>query len=636
MIRRLTGGKALPVEVVQQIVAKTDGVPLFVEELTKAVLESAVLWETDGHYELTDPLPTLAIPDTLQDSLMARLDRLVTAKGLAQLGATLGRQFTYELLQAVAQLDDLTLQRELERLVQAELLYQRGLPPRAMYIFKHALIQEIAYHSLLKRTRQQYHQRIAQVLEERFPETAETQPELLAQHYTEAGMMAQAIPYWQRAGQRAIQRSAHVEAIGHLTKGLEVLKALSDGPERPQQELGFMTILGLALVATKGQANEEVERTYARARELCQQMGETQQLFLVLWGLLSFYVVRAELQAAWEVGEQLLTLAQRQHDTALLMVAHWALGQTLLFRGELAPARAHLEQGITLYDPQKYHSLGFLSGFPGDLGVFCLCFAAHTLWHLGYPDQALKRIHEALTLAQELGHPFSRALALDYAAMLYQFRREGHMAQESAAAAMTLCREQGFAYYLAWGTIMQGWALVVQGQREEGMAQMRHGLAAIRATGAELRQPYYLALLAEACGQTGQAEEGLAMLAEALAGAHKRGEYWREAELHRLKGELLLQSSVRGPQSEVLTPDSGLQTLDSEAEQCFHQALAITRRQQAKSYELRATVSLTRLWQRQGKGAEARQLLGDIYGWFTEGFDTVDLQEARALLEALS
>jgi class 3 adenylate cyclase/predicted ATPase len=636
MITRLTGGKALPGEVVQQIVAKTDGVPLFVEELTKAVLESEVLRETDGLYALTKPLPAFAIPATLQDSLMARLDRLVTAKGLAQLGATLGRQFTYELLQAVAELDDSTLQRELERLVQAELLYQRGLPPGAVYIFKHALIQEIASQSLLKRARQQYHQQIAQVIEERFPEISETQPELLAQHYTEAGVMAQAIPYWRRAGQRAIQHSAYVEAIGHLTKGLEVLKVLPDGPERSQQELGFMTILGLALVATKGQANEEVERTYARAREICRQMGETQQLFLVLWGLLSFYVVRAELQAAWEVGEQLLTLAQRQHDNAYLMVAHWALGQTLLFRGELAPARAHLEQGINRYDPQQYHSLAFLSGFPGDPGVFCLCFAAHTLWHLGYPDQALKRIHEALTLAQELGHPFSHALALDYAAMLHQFRREGHMVQESAAAAMTLCREQGFAYYLAWGTIMQGWALVVQGQSDEGMAQMRHGLAAIRATGAELRQPYYLALLAETCGQTGQAEEGLALLAEALAGAHKHGECWREAELYRLKGELLLQSSVRGPQAEDSISDSRLQTLDSEAEQCFHQSLAVACRQQAKSLELRAAVSLGRLWQEQGKRAEARQLLGDIYGWFTEGFDTADLQEAKALLESLT
>ena len=340
----------------------------------------------------------------------------------------------------------------------------------------------------------------------------------------------------------------------------------------------------------------------------------------MLWGLLSFYVVRAELQAAWEVGEQLLGLAQRQHDPALLMVAHWALGQTLLFRGELAPARAHLEQGMTLYTPQQHHSLACLSGFPGDLGVFCLCFVAHTLWHLGYPDQALTRIDEALTTAQALAHPYSLALAHDYAAMLFQFRGEGPMAQKSAETAMALCTERGFAYYLAWGTIVQGWALVAQGQREDGMAQMRHGLAAIRATGAALRQPYYLALLAAACGTVGQVDDGLTMLAEARAEMHNTGECWTEAELYRLKGELLRQQSV------VDIP---------QAESCFQQALDVARHQQAKSLELRAAMSLSRLWQHQGKRAEARDLLAPIYRWFTEGFDSADLQETKALLKEL-
>ena len=326
--------------------AKTDGVPLFVEELTKMVLESGLLQEREDRYELTGPLPPLAIPATLHDSLMARLDRLAAVKGLAQLGATLGREFSYALLQAVSPWDEATLQRGLQQLVEAEFLYQQGLPPQATYLFKHALIQDAAYQSLLRSTRQQYHQRIAQVLEARFPEVCETQPELLAHHYTEAGLMAQAIPYWQRAGQRALQRSANLEAMAHLTKGLEVLATLPDTPERAQQELVLQTTLGPALIATKGYAAPEVLHAYARARELCQQVGETPQLFQVLRGLWYFYLIRVELQTARELGEQLLTLAQQVGDPALRLEAHYALGNTLNYLGEFAAAQAHFAQGM--------------------------------------------------------------------------------------------------------------------------------------------------------------------------------------------------------------------------------------------------------------------------------------------------
>jgi predicted ATPase len=380
-------------------------------------------------------------------------------------------------------------------------------------------------------------------------------------------------------------------------------------------------LLGLALMATKGQASEEVKETYTQAHSLCQQLGETSRLFVVLWGLLSFHVVRAELQSAWDVGMQLLDLAQHQCDPAYLLVAHWALGQTAMFLGDFIPARDHLEQGLSLYSPQHDNSLDFLLGFPGDLGVFCLCFVSHALWHLGYPEQALKRIQEALTLAQNLAHPFSRALALDYAAMLYQFRRASHMVRESAEMAMTLCREYGFVYYLAWGTMMQGWALTAQGQAEEGLAQMRHGFTAIEATGAKLRQPYYLALMVEAHAQAGQHEAGLTLLAEALAGVSTYRECWREAELHCLNGELLLQ------QSSDNTP---------EAEISFQLAITIARRQSAKSLELRAANSLARLWQFQDKRQDPYDLLAPVYEWFTEGFDTADLIEAKQLLNELS
>jgi predicted ATPase/class 3 adenylate cyclase len=622
MITSLTGGKPLPAEVVAQVITKTDGIPLFVEELVKMILESGLVREEADRYVLTGPLPPLAIPSTLHDSLMARLDRLSTARELAQLGAVLGREFVYELLQAVSSLDEVTLLQGLAQSVDAELLYQRGLPPRSRYVFKHALIQDAAYQSLLKSTRQQYHQRIAQVLEAQFPETVETQPELVAHHYTEASLVPRAVPYWQRAGQRAIERSAHVEAIGHLTKGLEVLQVLSDTPERAQQELALQIALGQALLATKGQAAPDVGHAYNRARELCQQVGEAPQLFRVLYGLHSFHIVRAELQTARALSEELLTLAQHIQDSTYLLGAHWTLGGALFCLGEFASACEHWEQSRTLYNPQQHHTYTGLFGW--DLGVFGRVWAPHSLWHLGYPDQALAMSREGLALAQKLSHPFSRAVALAYTAMLQQFRREPQAVYEQAETAIALCTEQGFAYYLAWGTTMQGWARVAQGQDEAGLVQMRRGLAALRATGAALRLPYYLALLAEACGQTGQAAEGLALLAEALALVDTTGERWWEAELQRLQGELLLHA------------ECGVQNAELVAEESFQQALAVARRQYARSLELRAAMSLSRLWQRQGKRIEAHQLLAEIYNWFTEGFDTADLQEAKALLEALA
>jgi predicted ATPase len=360
MVEKVTGGKTLPPEVLQQIVTKTDGVPLFVEELTKMVMESG-LYVGAQH---AAPLPPLGIPTTLQDALMARLDRLATVKEVAQLGATLGREFSYELLRVVSPVPEASLQQALAKLVEAEVLYQRGLPPQARYLFKHALIQDAAYQSLLKSTRQKHHKQIAQVLEKQFPETKETQPELLAYHYTEAGLSTQAISYWQQAGQRAIERSALLEAIGHLTKGLEVLQRLPDTPERVQQELPLQIALGTPLIATKGYAAPEVEHAYTRALELCRQVGETPQLFPVIGGLAGFYMVRGELQTARELTEQLLTLAQRVQDPALFLEAYMGLGVSSYFLGEFAPAREYLEQGIALYDPQQHRSHAFLYSFP--------------------------------------------------------------------------------------------------------------------------------------------------------------------------------------------------------------------------------------------------------------------------------
>jgi TOMM system kinase/cyclase fusion protein len=618
IVNRLTDGKTFPAEVLAQIVEKTDGVPLFVEEITKTVLESGHLKEVDDHYELTGSLSTFAIPATLQDSLMARLDRLGTVKGITQLAAVLGRQFAYPLLQTVSQVDDLTLQRELGRLVEAELVYQRGMPPQSTYVFKHALIQDAAYASLLKSTRQQYHQRIAQVLEAQFAETAEAEPELVAHHYTEAGLTETAVHYWHHAGQKAIERSAHVEAIAHLRQGLELLQTLPETLDRVQREVDLLLALGASLLATKGYGTPEVEQTYLRAHHLCQHLEEPQQLFPALRGLWTYYVIRAELQTAHALGAQLLTLAQQSQDSAMLVAAHRALGATLYHLGTAAEAHTHFTQGIALYDPQQHRTYALLYG--EDAGVMCQSFAARALCILGYPDQGLARNNEALTLAQQSAHPFSLSYALGHAAIVHQFRREMHAVQERAEAVISLATDQGFPHWRAQGAILRGWTLAQQGQAQAGIEQIHQGLRAFRAAGAENFRPYFLALLAEAQGAIGQPEAGLTVLTEALTLTETTGERWYEAELYRLKGELLLQQNSDN---------------QAEAESAFHHALEIARTQQAKSFELRAATSLARLWQQQGKRQEAHNLLAPVYHWFTEGFDTADLKDAKALLDEL-
>src|SRR5262245_56929964 len=457
MTSQVVHGKALPPEVVEQVVAKTDGVPLFVEELTKMVLESGLLQERDERYELRGPLPPLAIPATLHDSLMARLDRLATVKALAQLGATLGREFAYELLQAVSPWDEGTLQQGLQQLVRAEFLYQQGVPPRATYRFKHALIQDAAYQSLLKSTRQQYHQRIAQVLEAHFPETAETQPELLAHHCTEAGLTEQAVRYWQRAGEHARDRSAPLEAIRHCTTGIALLQTLPETPARTQQAVTLHLALGAALQLTKGLAAPEVEQAYTQAYAWCQQVGETPALVPVLLGLWRFNLNRAQLPTARELGDTLLRLAQRADDPALAVLAHFALGVTWFRLGALPAARQHLEAGIARYTPDQHRTPVFRMG--QDPGVACRAYAALTLWVLGYPAQALARVHEALTLAHELAHPYSLAWARVHAAYVYQCRRDVPAVHEQAAAAVALATAQGFPVWAAQGTMMRGWAL---------------------------------------------------------------------------------------------------------------------------------------------------------------------------------
>jgi predicted ATPase len=612
------GGDALPAAQQRHIVRQTDGVPLFIEEVTKFVLAAQRLHGPPGPQASESVAPEIAIPATLRDSLMARLDQLGPAKGTAQLGATIGREFPAPLLQAVTPLDEEVLRQELHQLVEAELLYQRGVGTTAVYQFKHALIQEAAYASLLRRTRQHYHQHIAQVLEAQFPNTVATQPELLAQHYTAAGLAEQAIAYWQRAGQHASDRSAYLEAISHCTTGIALLQTLPATPEHLQATLTLYIALGAALQMAKGNAAPEVEQAYTQARVLCQQVGETPQLVPVLRGLWRFYIGQPQLRMAREIGDTLLRLAQRAHDPALTVIAHSALGWTWFYLGALPVARLHVEAAMAHDTPDQRRAPAVRIGF--DPSVGCRLYAAVIVWFLGYPAQALERLHEALAFARALAHPLSLAFAQWWAAWLAQLRRDVPVVYKEAEAAIALATEQGLTLYEALGTILRGWALAMQGQGE-GLAQVRQGIATYRATGAGQAVPLWGILLADVSAYLGYTTEALQTLAEAITLLEQQEERMWEAEAYRLRGAILLRQP-EPPQA--------------EAEIWLRRALDIARYQEAKALELRTATSLARLWQQQGKRAEARELLAPVYGWFTEGFETADLQEAKALLDQLA
>jgi predicted ATPase len=511
------------------------------------------------------------------------------------------------------------------------------------------LIQEVAYASLPQAWKQAVHERTAQAIRALAGEGLAEHYGELAHHYSRSRNTQQAVAYLQRAGQQAADRSAFREAIMHLTQGLELLPSLPESPARIQHELDLQIALGHALIVLKGQAAPEAAQAFIRARALCQQLGETPRLFEALAGLRMIHEARGELLKARKLAEQLLCLAQHQQDRAHLMRAHRVLGGTLFYLGAFAPARASLDQGIALDTLPRGRSVAvpLSDHIQGGsvLGVSCRRDVALTLWYLGYPEQARQRSDEAITLAQELAHPYSLAYALYFAAMLHGLRREAPAAQAQAEALMVLARQQEFPSRLVRGTVLRGWALAAQGQSTEGIAQMRQGMDAHRSMGA-IQSPYDLALLAEAYGWIGQTAEGLHLLAEALALTHRNGGYYYQAEVHRLTGELLLRQDAGGGVSGSPPPElsmregyegevTGQLPRPTEAEPWFHQALDIARQQQAKSLELRAATSLSRLWQRQGRRTDAYQLLAPIYGWFTEGFDTADLQEAKALLEAL-
>jgi class 3 adenylate cyclase/tetratricopeptide (TPR) repeat protein len=613
MVGHLAGGRSLPGEVVDHIVAKADGVPLYVEELTKAILGSGVLEARGDAYVLTGALAQLHIPETLQDSLMARLDRAPRLREVAQLGSVLGREFAYDMISALAGIEEEMLQSGLGQLVVDELLYQRGRPPRSRYLFKHALIRDAAYQSLLKRTRQQYHERAAMLLEDRFPGVASTQPELVAHHYTEANCPAQAIAYWHKAGATAARQSANVEAIDQFRRGLALVEALSDPRERAERELDLQMALGPALFATKSYSHPDVGHAYARAWELCQQLGDHSRVFTALNGLQLHHVNILKMEKALHFAEEALRVAERLDDAARLVGANVTVGGTLFWQGKIDPALPHFRRGLEMFDPNMR-----FPDWPGSHpGVQCHFFPMMISWMLGYPDRSLEELTAAVRSAETLGHPVTLAQTLSYAALVRILRHEPSAAADCAGWILRICEEQRIAHWRAFALCENGWALGVSGESEKGLAQIRQG---VDSYGLGAFQHMLLALQADAQLAIGKPEAALASVAAGLKAVEKTGGAPLEAELYRLRGEALLTGAG--------TP--------GEAEAAIEKGIAVARRQNAKSWELRGAMSLARLWAGQGRSSEAREMLTPVYAWFTEGFDTADLKEAKTLLNELT
>jgi class 3 adenylate cyclase/predicted ATPase len=617
LVEQIAGGKALPDEVVAQIVNRADGVPLFVEELTKSVLESGLLREEADRYVLDGALPPFAIPTSLHDSLMARLDRLASVRQVAQIGAAIGREFSYALLHAVSRLPEDELQASLARLVASELVFQRGEPPDAVYAFKHALVQDAAHGSLLRNARQQLHAQIAEALEADSPEMMDSQPELFAQHYAEAGLVEKSIAFWAKAGHRSATRSAMAEAAAQFYKGLDQLAPLPDDPERQQQELEFRSALGGVLSAAKGHAAPETGQANARARELWEQLGSPSEFLRIPYRQSLHHCHRGELNLAQRLAEDLVRLSRQRSDYAGLVLGHLSSGRNLFFGGRFASSRSHLEEVLALYDPNSPCSLVDQAGIHPQvvsqayLGTVILC--------LGFPDQALAQSNAAIAEARRLAHPPSLAVSLTNGATVLSLAGDNAILGECVDQLVAVTTEQGFPFWRAQGTINRGWVKVKNGDVIEGISLLRSGSTAYRATGAESLTPYFTALLAGACEIAGQIEEALTLLDDALQIVERTGERWLKAELNRHKGRLVLR-----------------QGYTEAAEELYRKALSIAEEQEAKLWELRAATSLARLWREQSRRTEAHDLLAPLYGWFTEGFDIPDLKDGKALLDELA
>jgi class 3 adenylate cyclase/predicted ATPase len=617
MIDRVVGDSQLSASIRQDIIERTDGIPLFVEEMTKAVVEAGS--ETAAARAIAAvPSPTLAVPASLYASLMARLDRLGgPAKEVAQIAAAIGREFSHALLASVVHRPKAELRSALDRLIAAGLLFQRGVPPHATYLFKHALVQDAAYGMLLRETRRQLHGQIVKALEDHFPGTVETQPELIAHHCAQAGLNRKAIEYLGMAGQRAIERSSNPEAIGHLKRALELLHSLPADLEYAQAALKLEVMVAQAMIASKGYSSPETMEVLLRAKKLITEVTETSQRFTILYGMWACYYVGGEVNKQHVAATEFLSEAETHDDTAALCLAHRALGTTYFTMGQFSAARKQLERARGLYDPD--HHLRFRFQYGQDIGTTAMCYLSWALWHLGYVDQASQLASKAVNRAEEISHPHTLVYTLCHArGMMDVFRRQSDDTKSYAGVVTSLCSEHAFPFWAAGGQIFGGWAAINQGEVDAGVDKLVCGLAAWRTTGARLWLPIFLALEAEGHLKAGRDQAALHSIEQALATSDETGERWAIAEILRVKANLLLTTG-RGKAEEV--------------EEALIESLEIARQQQAKSWELRSATSLARLWRDQGKPQQARELLAPVYGWFTEGFDTRDLKDAKALLD---
>jgi class 3 adenylate cyclase/predicted ATPase len=625
LIDRVIGNQPLPASIRQDIIERTDGIPLFVEEMTKAVLEAAGEGATERAVGAI-PSSSIPVPASLHASLMARLDRLGHAKEVAQVGAVIGREFSHALLAAVAAKTEAELQSALDRLIAAGLLFRQGVPPHATYLFKHALVQDAAYGTLLREPRRALHARIAETLEGQFADIAENQPEILARHCTDAGLTEKAAGLWGKAGQRSMARSAVVEAAAQLYRALDQLAALPGTPALRREQIELQVALITPLLHVKGYAAPETKAAVEQARLLIDQaeaLGEPPEdpllLFSVLWGSWVANYVAFNGEVVRELAAQFLSLAEKQGATIPLVVGHRLMGISLAWTGDIAEGRAHYDQGVVLYDPAVHRPLA--TRFGQDAGVSILCHRSMTLWLLGYPDAALADAKQALQEARDIGQATTLMFALFFTSLTQIFCGNYAAATKEHDELIALADEKGSLFWKALCTPMQGCLFALTGKASDAVQRITSGIAALRSTGTTLWMPLHSSYFARAYAELGQFDDAWRSIGEGVTAAETTKETWFEAEVHRVAGEIALMSPE---------PDA------AKAQAYFERALTVARQQQAKSWELRAAMSMARLWRSQGKPQQARELLARVYGWFTEGFDTRDLKEAKALLEELA
>jgi serine/threonine protein kinase/predicted ATPase len=617
LVRRKVGLKDVPAEVVDQLAARTDGVPLFIEEYAKMLEETGHLRGVEGELSLTGSFPIDSIPATLQDLLLSRLDRMPGIKDVAQLGASLGREFSHELIQAVSGLEDAKLRSGLSQLVEAEILFEKGRPPRTSYLFKHALIQDAAYQSMIKTKRTQVHERIARVIESEFPETVRSQPELLAHHYSSASNPKKAITYWKEAGLRSQGRSSHAEAVGHFTRGLEQVLALPESAGRDATELGFQASLSVSLVASRGYASPDLEAVHARARELAERIEDTATLFRIVWGMWALRLLRDEMDVAIDLANQLLALAESRADKGQTLEAWFSIAITRFYRGEFAAVLEACDHCAKLEEPELCRANAL--HISQDTGATYRCYRALADWYMGRPDDAWREINEAVEYTRGVDHPFSLAYVLHHAGWVSYLGRRGEDGIRFGDECLAISAEQGFPFWKALGMMSRGTGHMVAGRLDEALRVVHEALDAYMKTGSRKSLAEYHGFLAEIHWKSGRLEDALREVDEALAIADRSNSRCQEAELHRIKGEVIL----------AIDP-----LREAEAESCFQTSLEVARRQSARAWELRAAMSLGKLTHKQGHVEEAKQILSSVLKRFTQGFETPDVHDAQVLLKA--